>query len=506
MSWAPGMLSGIKGRVASKPPVPSKIRRRKFQRFVQRYIASNLEPLPPDTDFDFETWLANTNYSNARKTQLRVRYDEIKSDPGLLETKKFARVKMFIKEEFYEKIKKPRVIYARSDYAKCYFGPVVKCMEHVVYKLPQFVKHIPVRDRARYIHDRFDNKCHQYITTDYTSFERHFTKDVYEIVEFQVYKYLLSNVSFGIEWLKRYKRCVSHINRCCSKWFNCNILATRMSGEMTTSLGNGLANLLIFEFLNQGHEHDCVVEGDDLLGYTYNFALTAEDYTRLGFTVKLEMFTELNKAAFCQLVFDVKSYTVVPNIIKTLLKLPYGPKRMVECKDQKLIEMFRGKLLCAMAQYPGTPIIQPYCAHMLKLVGEGKVIHVDDPYKLKLVGNDYSQRDITHETRLLVQQVQGITIAEQEDLEKEIETFTLEPTFSPAVLSKCPNVLVDSYKYIQNKNCVYVWEFNKNIHGQKENQKFESFRKESYETLAATANAKLLSSGTQANTRASEIG
>lgn len=84
-----------------------------------------------------------------------------------------------------------------------------------------------------------------------------------------------------------------------------------MSGDMCTSLGNGISNYLLAKFLveRKGGQLRGVFEGDDGL-FSTTVLLDEKDYEKLGFTIKIERVDDPTRASFCGMIYT-KSGEVV---------------------------------------------------------------------------------------------------------------------------------------------------------------------------------------------------
>jgi hypothetical protein len=128
-------LGGLGKRLAFTPPAYNKVKLRKIKRFVRRWCKNNLTPLSPDSDTSFETWLADTSYTNSRKDSLRSVYNELLQDPYYKTNFKEKGVDCFVKDETYPEYKYPRGIYSRTDTFKVLVGPIIKLIEHELYSV-----------------------------------------------------------------------------------------------------------------------------------------------------------------------------------------------------------------------------------------------------------------------------------------------------------------------------------------------------------------------------------
>lgn len=266
-SHVPNVVRSVIKRVGCQPPHPNRWIRRRFKSFVQRWVRTNIVPMAADQDLDPRVWIRNTPYSNSRKEALLELCAKMESCDSKYDLSSYV-VKCFPKDESYPSYKHIRGIYARVDEFKIRVGPIFSALEKQLYDHPQFIKHIPVNERARYVYDRIHRDGAQYIATDYTAFESHFTRRLFEECEFELYRYFVKDNADAAATIKYFCRVVGGINRCEFKDVRARIPACRMSGEMCTSLGNGFTNLMVFLFLCElfGFEDsDCVIEGDDCL-------------------------------------------------------------------------------------------------------------------------------------------------------------------------------------------------------------------------------------------------
>lgn len=277
-----------------------------------------------------------------------------------------------MKKETYPEYKYPRGINSRSDEFKCVFGPYIKAMEELIYSHPAFIKHVPVRNRAAYVDEYIYEPGHVYMATDYSQYESHFTKEIMEHVEFVVYNHLMSNNRNN-----NFQACLkilSGMNECSFRAFKVSLQATRMSGEMNTSLGNGISNFFLTMFVlhKRGYKIDeirTVVEGDDgLTKVDPRNVPTSDDFKRLGFTIKIDVYDQISDASFCGLVYDPtdkQTITDPRDVIQNfywLDSLRYG-----RASNRRLMELMRCKALSALYQYPGCPIIKAMAGHMLRI-------------------------------------------------------------------------------------------------------------------------------------------
>jgi len=207
--------AGAAKRFAQKTPIPNWGLIRKLREFTRVWVRRHLVPIGSDADTSFEAWLANTDYPDWRKDELREIQSKVQSIEHVLKNTKWWKVKSFVKDEWYIDYKFPRIINARCDEFKVVVGPIFKLIEEQLYKHPAFIKHVPVCDRPAYITERLQGSTGVYIATDYTSFEALFTRHMMEAVEFELYDYMTSMLPEGPMFRELVHKVLGGTNFCC---------------------------------------------------------------------------------------------------------------------------------------------------------------------------------------------------------------------------------------------------------------------------------------------------
>jgi len=435
------MLAGAAKRFASEPPVPEEELLNEFTDFVDQWLVKNLVPLAPDVDTSVDTWLKTANYPLWRKLDLINKFDKLAT---IWDDPKYTWVKSFMKDEGYacDGYKHARGINSRTDEYKCAVGPIFHLIEKEVFKHPAFIKKVPVKDRAAYIMERLYRVGARYMCTDYTAYESHFTKIMMMAGEFRLYKYMTKFLPEKRDFDKHMDEVLSGTNRLTFKFFIMWIEATRMSGEMCTSLGNGFSNLMAFLFAcrKAGGEGIAVVEGDDCIGDPGSVVPTAEFFKRMGLTIKLEAVDDIARASFCGLIFDTVDLEIVTDPKKVLASFGWTSNRYARAKSSKMRELLKCKALSLASQYPACPIITELAHYVLRNTRNVTVtaktfwsldwyqrekLLVDFKCKVTNYGFYFHQIDITRKepglrTRVLVEEMYGITIAQQLELEQQL--------------------------------------------------------------------------------------
>lgn len=423
-------MAGVAKRFACRPPPAEKDLLVRLSSFVKDWLGKNLTPLDPDSDTSLERWLEQTTYPLWRKEELRAAWAGV----GNIRDKAYWECRSFPKDEWYTAYKHARAINSRSDEFKCYVGPMFKLIEEQVYKNPHFIKHVPVADRANYIRERLYRIGAKYYTSDYTSFEALFTRELMEAVEFQLYEYMTSKLPGGQEWMELVREVLGGPNRCKFRDFSCFVEATRMSGEMCTSLGNGYANLMIMLFmceLKGCTDVDGVVEGDDgefVMKEGPEGPPTEDDFKKLGLIIKLESHLELSTASFCGLIFDEEDLLVVTDPRDVLVTFGWASARYARSGQKTLDALLRCKSLSLAHQYPGCPVISALAqyglritkhvsiARMYRTVNARKAMSGWERDQMLLALKDIQKIRVVDppiRTRLLVERQFGITVEQQ---------------------------------------------------------------------------------------------
>lgn len=436
--------AGVTKRFLANPPVPNKEKLNRLKEFVAKWIKKNLVPLDAFADTSVETWLAKCNYPAYRKAELLDLWYKYQ---GVL-TQRDGRVKSFIKDETYISFKHARAINSRTDLFKCYVGPIFRLIEEQVYKLPNFIKKVPVADRPRYITEHLERLGCKYFEGDFNSFEAHFTKQIMEAIEFPLYEYMSKFLPNGADWFKVVRDVIGGENHCVFKWFTVDVEATRMSGEMNTSLGNGFANLmlLLFLFSELGEEVTPMVEGDDSGTSFMNKCPSEQDFADLGFSIKCAVRDRLSEMSFCGIVFDPQDMINVTDPLDVLANFGWAGRSYVHARTGRLRELLRCKSLSYAHQYPGCPIIQSLAQYGLRATRSVDVRHFIENDRAISLWERTQLRDalkaepwakvpfkeIPIATRLLVERLYGITVAEQRRLEDYLDSLeSIQPLAGP---------------------------------------------------------------------------
>lgn len=414
------LIIGIHKRFGYQPPEPDPEWLEEICGFTLNWCKKNLVPLPPDSNTTVERWLRHTSYEAWRKKELYELAKNVENpyDPV------HSIVKSFQKEEQYEEYKYPRAINARSDYFKTMSGPIFKLIEEQLFALPWFIKKVPRHKWSEKIMNTLDPQA-RIIATDYSAFEAHFIRPIMKKIEFVMYRYMTKYLPEHRWFSELCDNVIAGRNTCKFKYLTVKIDATRMSGEMNTSLGNGFSNLMLMLFACHKVGATDVrgfVEGDDGLFTMRGKVPTTELFAKLGFTIKLVEHERISTASFCGMVFNEEDRINVTNPLKVISKLGWCSPKYTKAKNSKLLMLLKAKALSNAYQYPQCPIVIAATRWVLRCTK-----HIDlRPYFANRGIQDYEKaelrRALAHlgeleelitkpvpiKTRLLVEELYGV--------------------------------------------------------------------------------------------------
>lgn len=388
-----------------------------------KYGLDRLESL----DYSVEDWLSDINAPATRKQQLREAAKEV------FNPKKHVKIDMFIKDEPYEGYKYPRLINSRHDVFKARVGPMFKRIEKALFSLPMFIKKIPVSERMQYLKDYLYEPGGIYYDFDFEAFETIFGPDFMQAIEFRLYERLVPNDKCGAQFMDDIQYLLGK-NFCKNVLLYVWILATRMSGEQNTSLGNSFSNYVIHRFVahKSGAKAVGVVEGDDGC-FRFSKLIDESWYKRLGVKVKIIINYDLGYCSFCGLLQEDTSKQNLCNPYKVLSRFGWTNRQYVGAGHKTLNALARAKALSYAYQYPHMPIVRSFMNMVLRTTK-------DDKYRmLKFINRqcDY-ERDLfiiamnakieqaapTMATRLMFEELFGLSVRQQLEAEAYLDQIT----------------------------------------------------------------------------------
>ena len=477
--------SGALKRIGTDTGKMTRKTRQQFCRFVDLFCEEYIPKLDPTIDLSVESWLQATTYPEGRRSDLLRTFEEGSSNMdgpfsfSARSKRKIYDVNNFIKDEFYETYKHPRMINSRSDLYKVVVGPIFAQISKLVFGLKYsgkdygpLIKHVPVADRSVVLSDLLTDYAESYQITDYSSFEAHFTSEMMESCEFRLYNHCTKNLSCHKPFMKLLRDSMAKVNHIKNKWFKIMLQATRMSGEMNTSLGNGFSNMMFTLFLaNRAHIKNGysgslkswidnwqlyvrgAFEGDDGLCVFHPLCKpVTSDFTEMGLIIKLVDVNEIGLASFCGNLFDPVDLIQVTNPLKVLCGLGWSNKKYVSSKPETRAAILRCKANSYLNQYPGCPIVNALACYILRCTGEdvGRELRYLDNSSHWLKGK-YSQayknlpnlgrQPTPGRTRLLVEKLYDVTVDQQLKMEEYLDSLTeIQPLDLSIVWENIPAV------------------------------------------------------------------
>lgn len=409
--------------------------RARFQQYVVNRV-HGFPCLPAGLNISVEEFLKNCPYTEARKAEiLKTWHDD---DDEMCEGDE--ENDGFVKREWYMLFKHARLINSRSDKFKAYSGRFFKLIESEIYKMPEFIKHVPVADRPRYVKDMFEGFSVFY-GSDYTSFESCFDSEFMQICECVLYRHMLQNYPEQAELICK---TISGVNKCKFKDFVVRMQGVRMSGDMCTSLGNGFSNLMIFEYMcmRSGVEHRVVVEGDDALAATSG-PIDESVPEKLGFILKIDKYDRLEDASFCGMLLSSEG-TRFSDPRKNLLKFGWSHSALGFGGIKVRMGLLRAKSLSLLYENPRCPILTALALRGLELTKGYKARWVFDSYKMAMKDEIVAARGHTKDQvelgispviRADFDRLFAISPAVQLEIECQIASLEVGPNYSPLISS-----------------------------------------------------------------------
>jgi len=394
---------------------------REFVTFAQ----SEIRKIPPlQCVLSFDEWLESCPYTKRTKDELRLFKNElddhlaIPSEPG--------RKNGFPKTERYPTYKHFRGIAACTKFEKVFLGPLVKTVEkHVCSWWPgRFLKGLPTNERAAWLMENLPGDA--YLGLDFTSFESSILREYAVGIESFLFEHLAGNICPDE---CAYYLLSSNVNRkIVYHDFRLIVHHGRCSGDMQTSICNGIINLLLVRFVcsRLGYDPLGVVEGDDGLFAIQEPYPESAAFAQLGFVAKIEIFHDLGTAGFCKMKFTPDGVQVT-DIVEKLVKFGWTSD-MTQSLKRKWCLLWT-KALSLKAEYPDCPVIGPFSDWVISCclksgVRLSRVFDEDrgwTSYKLVHSSSLHRPAKVSDGAREFVYQIYDLSIAEQVALEAEFK-------------------------------------------------------------------------------------
>lgn len=377
-------------------------------------LAGQFEPVDPTASVDPREWLEHSNYTGSRKQQM---LDAIAENEAM-ETPMPDHVDWHPKEEAYGKLTHQRAILARPDRWKVEFGPVIHLIEQTVFKNKCFVKYTSQKDRFKQLVDMLHIEGETTTFTDHTSYEAVFRDKVRKALALPIYARILGEHPCKKKFMAAFTRVVANAKgqTVKGKFYTLKGVNTECSGEVDTSLNNGLSNLdsaitanelsqleelekrlipwlLLSDddmanemskikdlprvtdidgFADDGAQVRMICEGDDgsIRGKTKT---NMDAMKRQGYQVTAVEALTVENENFC------KQYGLVANPmltcidpIEVLTKFGFFGYSYVEARRGRKMALYRARAMSLLSSYPDMPILGSFVRWVLRATA-----HVD---------------------------------------------------------------------------------------------------------------------------------
>jgi hypothetical protein len=339
-----------------------------------------------------------------------------------------ARIKMFLKDDKYHtpEYKAPRCIQYRNKRYCLLLAQYLIPVESMVYQWlddscsPIFAKARNLIQRGSDIKAKMDYfRDPVAISLDHSKFDAHCNG---KLLSLEHWYYLQC---FDNDPLLRRLLNLQRVNRGATKNGTVYVTRdTRMSGDQNTGLGNSLINYAMTLALirSKGIEACYYIDGDDFIIFVERSNSACIDpkwYEQFGMKTKLECSTDcIEHIEFCQTrpVFNGIGYTMVRNPQRMMARTPW----VVGIKHPKHVNNYLTSLgMCMLSLGMGLPVEQYIGNNLAQLGGR----YVDTPLHYsanKMFMRPRRARIVVPsiETRLSYELAWGVTIEEQERLER----------------------------------------------------------------------------------------
>jgi hypothetical protein len=442
ISHSPSQIEGAVKRIACRMPAINRARLRRLKRFCFRFLNHHFkdDQFTAEENFEFEDFITKTPYTQTRKEELTKINKNIFNIDG-----KGFNVHGFTKDENYPEYKHFRGIMSRSDDYKTRVGPFFRKFDKILFNKKFFIKKIPVTQRAQWLSEKF-RFAREIYCTDFTSFEATFGPLLMKI-EMSIYSWFLKNNPNHDKIMNLLRSGIGGINKIKYSQFLFTIFCRRMSGEMNTSGGNGLMNLMMTYFIleERGNPLDLstAFEGDDgciEINSIYTQP-TPTDYSDLGANIKIDKPDSPSEASFCGLIYDVQALDNVTDPVDCLMSFGWTTQQYAGACNKKLLALLRSKSLSMLYEYPACPILKELALYGLRMTQQ-----IDDTYLEQTIKKEHTSiyykeqwvqaleyykhgkminKPINLNTRYLVQKRYNIPISLQYKIEKYLNNLNI---------------------------------------------------------------------------------
>lgn len=275
-------------------------------------------------------------------------------------------ISAFIKnEKYFETDKAPRMILGRNPKFNILYGLFIAPIESAFFKLPYICNSCDFKQCA----DKFSKIIGWYGENDFSKFEASQRAKLLIQIEYKLYQKFFP----GNQLLEKLFALKLVKNGRTTNGTKFSFEQCRGSGDMDTSLGNGILNYIAIRYFM--HKNNCLsdnilVKGDDSV---FQLPEHRSDYvntfSHFGFDAKLEIRTHYSEVTFCSGNFikvNPTQFLYVQNLPKLLSSVPI-------CINDgfyyALGQYYYSLGLMYSIVYSGIPVYEEL-GHMLKRIGK----------------------------------------------------------------------------------------------------------------------------------------
>lgn len=291
----------------------------------------------------------------------------------------------------------------------------------------------------------------KYFENDYTAYESHFTQEIMQSIELQLYRHcLVAYPTLADQICKT----IGGDNKLHTKaGVKLTLKARRMSGDMCTSLGNGFTNLMIALFIAQeaGGHLDGFVEGDDGL-FATDFEMTTQQFEALGFTVKIKKVSDPCRAHFCGMTMTDDG--IILKDPRRVFQNFGWTHSCIHAGNYVMDQLLRSKALSLAYELPNCPIVGVLSRVALELTHD--LSRREEQGKYRVTPEDFELSDFnpTPQSRQLMSELFDISIPTQLAAEAAIKNHDLDlvsslipPLISDMLMPGCQGSAVPNLDY-----------------------------------------------------------
>jgi hypothetical protein len=270
------------------------------------------------------------------KGNLRNRYEE--GVKRTFEKGPKRNIDIFIKDEFYWEDKPPRTIFSRDYGFNALYGTITKPLEHIFMQHSEFAKGKNFIERGKLFSDKY-HRFKYMVENDFSKFESSQRSELLKLVELKLYLNVFEETEHEfIENIFEHKLNKEMSSR---EGIKAKLYGCRGSGDMDTSLGNGILNYVAckyFTMINNVCEKDnLIIDGDDSIIFVNSIDNLTETFSDFGFECKLIIRKDYHDLDFCSGKFikiNQNQFYYVQNINKVLNTIQYYRLKNNMNKDQ----------------------------------------------------------------------------------------------------------------------------------------------------------------------------